>query len=68
MLEWAGNAMKSETVCDLGCGCGSLAIPLAQRGADVAASDISAAMVSEASERASAARVTSSSLVPLYQT
>jgi magnesium-protoporphyrin O-methyltransferase len=39
------------TVCDAGCGTGSLAIPLALRGASIAASDISSAMVGEAEER-----------------
>jgi magnesium-protoporphyrin O-methyltransferase len=39
-------------VCDLGCGVGSLAIPLAQRGAVVAASDISSSMAQEAGRRA----------------
>ena len=39
-------------MCDLGCGVGSLAIPLAQRGAVVAASDISSAMATEAGRRA----------------
>lgn len=39
-------------MCDLGCGVGSLAIPLAQRGALVAASDISSSMAQEAGRRA----------------
>jgi len=50
VLEWADA--EGRSVCDLGCGTGSLAIPLAKRGASVEASDISAAMVSEASARA----------------
>jgi magnesium-protoporphyrin O-methyltransferase len=41
--------------CDAGCGVGSLAIPLAQAGAKVYASDISAKMVEEAKRRAEAA-------------
>ena len=55
VLEWIQPNGKS--VCDLGCGVGSLALPLAQRGATVAASDISAAMVGEATKRAEAAGV-----------
>lgn len=39
------------TVCDAGCGTGSLAIPLSLYGADVLASDISNAMVEEAQAR-----------------
>ena len=51
VLSWAGGG---RTVCDLGCGVGSLAIPLAQKGATVSASDISNAMATEASKRAAA--------------
>lgn len=57
VLEWVdeeGNGVAGKTVCDLGCGVGSLSIPLAQRGAQVSASDISAAMASEAQSRAEA--------------
>lgn len=43
--------IAGRTVCDAGCGTGSLTIPLAQRGAKVSASDISAAMVGEAERR-----------------
>ena len=46
-----GNA-RDLTVCDAGCGVGSLSIPLAMMGARVSASDISAKMVEEASARA----------------
>lgn len=56
VLGWA--EADGRTVCDLGCGVGSLAIPLAQKGATVSASDISAAMATEASKRAAAAGVT----------
>jgi len=55
VLEWIQPDGKK--VCDLGCGVGSLALPLAQRGATVAASDISAAMVGEATRRAADAGV-----------
>ncbi|MEM6252654.1 MAG: magnesium protoporphyrin IX methyltransferase [Cyanobacteria bacterium P01_D01_bin.156] len=46
-----GNA-DGLTVCDAGCGVGSLSIPLAAMGAQVAGSDISEKMVEEASYRA----------------
>lgn len=54
VLSWvdADGGLSGKTACDLGCGVGSLAIPLAQRGAKVSASDISAAMASEADRRA----------------
>ncbi|AFZ52108.1 magnesium protoporphyrin IX methyltransferase [Dactylococcopsis salina] len=42
------------TVCDAGCGTGSLAIPLAEAGATVYASDISEKMVGEAETQAKA--------------
>ncbi len=53
-LEADGN-LPGLTVCDAGCGVGSLSLPLAQAGARVSASDISAKMVGEARERAQAA-------------
>lgn len=46
-----GNA-QGLTVCDAGCGVGSLSIPLAAMGAQISASDISEKMVEEASYRA----------------
>jgi magnesium-protoporphyrin O-methyltransferase len=58
VLGWVdadGTAAGGETFCDAGCGVGSLALPLAERGAKVSASDISAAMVEEATKRADAA-------------
>ena len=57
LMEWLnedGN-LDGLTCCDAGCGVGSLAIPLAQAGAKVYASDISAKMVEEAKQRAEAA-------------
>ncbi|XP_002511093.2 magnesium protoporphyrin IX methyltransferase, chloroplastic [Ricinus communis] len=51
MLKDEGS-LKGVTVCDAGCGTGSLSIPLAKEGAIVLASDISAAMVSEAEKNA----------------
>ena len=55
VLKWIdedGSAARGETFCDAGCGVGSLAIPLAIKGAIVQASDISAAMATEAQRRA----------------
>lgn len=52
-LEADGN-LAGLTVCDAGCGVGSLSIPLAQAGAIVVASDISEKMVEEAKTRAAA--------------
>lgn len=60
VLRWVdedGSAASGSTFCDAGCGVGSLALPLAERGAKVTASDISAAMVAEATSRAAAAGV-----------
>lgn len=56
-LAWlkGEGSLEGVTVCDAGCGTGSLSIPLALEGAQVSASDISAAMVGEAETRASAA-------------
>ena len=52
-LTEEGN-LSEITVCDAGCGVGSLAIPLAEKGAKVFASDISEKMVEEAARRAAA--------------
>lgn len=54
LLDWLksdGN-LAGLSICDAGCGVGSLSIPLAQAGAKVYASDISEKMVGEAKERA----------------
>jgi magnesium-protoporphyrin O-methyltransferase len=54
VIEWLkqdGN-LKDISICDAGCGVGSLSIPLAEEGAKVFASDISEKMVTEAQERA----------------
>lgn len=54
VLDWFqtdGN-LEGLSICDAGCGVGSLSIPLAQMGAKVYASDISEKMVGEAKERA----------------
>jgi magnesium-protoporphyrin O-methyltransferase len=51
-LQEQGN-LAGRSFCDAGCGVGSLSIPLAQLGAgSIAASDLSEAMVAEASRRA----------------
>ena len=54
VLAWlkADDNLSELTICDAGCGVGSLSIPLAQAGATVSASDISEKMVGEAQERA----------------
>jgi magnesium-protoporphyrin O-methyltransferase len=58
ILNWfdadAQDPIAGKTVCDCGCGVGSLAIPLAQRGAFVSASDISESMAREAERRSTA--------------
>ena len=53
VLSWlrADDNLANLTICDAGCGVGSLSIPLAQAGAQVFASDISEKMVGEAKER-----------------
>jgi len=54
VLSWltADGNLNELTICDAGCGVGSLSIPLAQAGAKVYATDISEKMVTEAKERA----------------
>ena len=52
-LKKDGN-LAGISVCDAGCGVGSLSIPLAEAGAVVSASDISEKMVGEAREKAQA--------------
>lgn len=54
VLYWFKQDDHTEglTICDAGCGVGSLSIPLAAMGAKVSASDISEKMVEEASLRA----------------
>ncbi len=56
VLSWlnADDNLAGLTICDAGCGVGSLSIPLAQAGAKINASDISQKMVTEAKERAEA--------------
>jgi magnesium-protoporphyrin O-methyltransferase len=54
LLQWLKDDQNllGLTICDAGCGVGSLSIPLAKEGAMVTASDISQMMVTEAQERA----------------
>ena len=54
LLEWfeADNNLEGLSICDAGCGVGSLSIPLATAKAIVTASDISEKMVGEARELA----------------
>jgi magnesium-protoporphyrin O-methyltransferase len=54
VIGWltADGNLNNLSICDAGCGVGSLSIPLAQAGAKVYASDISEKMVGEAQERA----------------
>ncbi|MGD1699940.1 magnesium protoporphyrin IX methyltransferase [Dapis sp. BLCC M229] len=54
VLSWlqADNNLSGLSICDAGCGVGSLSIPLAKAGAVIYGSDISEKMVSEAYERA----------------
>lgn len=51
VLGWLGDDISGLTICDAGCGVGSLSIPLAERGAKVFSSDISEKMVGEAIAR-----------------
>ncbi len=54
LLAWlkADANLAGLSICDAGCGVGSLSIPLAQMGAIVSASDISEMMVEEAQKKA----------------
>ncbi|MEM9276878.1 MAG: magnesium protoporphyrin IX methyltransferase [Cyanobacteria bacterium P01_F01_bin.143] len=54
VTEWlqADGNLAQISVCDAGCGVGSLSIPLAKAGAKVSASDISKKMVTEAEQKA----------------
>jgi magnesium-protoporphyrin O-methyltransferase len=56
LLEWlaADNNLEGLSICDAGCGVGSLSIPLATTKAIVTASDISEKMVGEAKVLAAA--------------
>ncbi|PSB13390.1 magnesium protoporphyrin IX methyltransferase [filamentous cyanobacterium CCP1] len=63
VLSWLiDDSVAGLTICDAGCGVGSLSIPLAEAGAIVYASDISEKMVGEAKERAEAVGISSDRL------
>lgn len=64
-LQADGN-LPGLSICDAGCGVGSLSIPLAKAGAIVNASDISEKMVGEARQRAEAEIRTGQ--IPNFQT
>ncbi|CAK0732003.1 hypothetical protein CVIRNUC_000072 [Coccomyxa viridis] len=53
VLKWIreDGSVQGISICDAGCGTGSLSIPLALQGADVYGSDISKAMADEAARR-----------------
>jgi len=57
VMSWleSDRNLSQITICDAGCGVGSLSIPLAQAGTRVYASDISEKMVMEGKDRAVAA-------------
>lgn len=56
VISWlkADDNLVGLSICDAGCGVGSLSIPLAEAGAKIFASDISEKMVGEAIEKAKA--------------
>eukprot|EP00465_Bigelowiella_longifila_P003841 CAMPEP_0185261598 /NCGR_PEP_ID=MMETSP1359-20130426/9946_1 /TAXON_ID=552665 /ORGANISM="Bigelowiella longifila, Strain CCMP242" /LENGTH=310 /DNA_ID=CAMNT_0027848267 /DNA_START=26 /DNA_END=958 /DNA_ORIENTATION=- len=53
VLNWLemDGGVQGKSVCDAGCGTGSLTIPLALKGAEVSASDIAVEMTKEAKKR-----------------
>ncbi|KAL0024919.1 hypothetical protein WJX77_002578 [Trebouxia sp. C0004] len=53
VLNWFAEegGLKGTSICDAGCGTGSLSLPLALKGAAVSASDISSSMANEAERR-----------------
>ena len=64
VINWleADDNLRALSICDAGCGVGSLSIPLAQAGAVVYGSDISEKMVSEAYQRAKSSLVTTDNI------
>jgi len=65
ILDWLEEeGVKNRTVCDAGCGTGSLAIPLGLMGAKVTGSDISESMVGEAAVRAKEAGLKGAKFFP----
>ena len=65
IIDWMEeDGVKGRTVCDAGCGTGSLAIPLGLMGAKVTGSDISESMVGEAAVRAKEAGLKGAKFFP----
>jgi magnesium-protoporphyrin O-methyltransferase len=63
VLNWLqDDNLAGMSICDAGCGVGSLSIPLAQAGARVYASDISEKMIGEAKDRTVAELVDTNNL------
>lgn len=50
VLQWLGD-INNISICDAGCGVGSLSLPLAEKGGQVWATDISEQMIAEAQRR-----------------
>jgi len=72
VLKWVDSdgGVEGVTVCDAGCGTGSLSIPLALRGAAVSGSDISLSMANEAASRYSTAAATATktpAVAPVFE-
>ena len=58
VIAWVSAEDNSKkTLCDAGCGVGSLALPLASKFANVYASDISTSMTQEAAARAKDSKI-----------
>lgn len=58
VLNWVENEDNlKKTLCDAGCGTGSLALPMASKFKKVFASDISKSMTEEAASRAKASKI-----------
>jgi magnesium-protoporphyrin O-methyltransferase len=73
VLRWLDEegGVVGTTICDAGCGTGSLSIPLALKGATVSASDISSSMAGEAQRRYDAtvaAGATPPKVAPKFET
>ncbi|MEB3341371.1 magnesium protoporphyrin IX methyltransferase [Okeania sp.] len=64
VLSWlkADDNLRGLSICDAGCGVGSLSIPLAQAGAVIYGSDISEKMVSEAYQRAKSSLINTNNI------
>lgn len=58
VLKWMSSENNSKkTVCDAGCGVGSLALPMSSMFKKVYASDISSSMTNEAAQRAKQSKI-----------